>query len=52
MGRLERVREGGWRKQRGHHEEQGNVGGLLAHVDEIGAENTRAKLRLDSYPKT
>jgi hypothetical protein len=52
VGRLERVREGGGRKQHGDQEEQGDVGGLLAHVDEMGAENTRAKLRLDSSPKT
>jgi hypothetical protein len=46
------VCEGGRRKQHKREEEQYGLEGLLAHVDETGAENARAKPRLDSSRKT
>lgn len=44
--------EGSRGRKRDAKEEESDFGGFLAHVDEVGAEKTRAKLILDSAEQT
>ena len=48
MAGLQRVRECGGREQHNGQEAESELGRVLTHVGNGGAENTRAKLRLMS----